>query len=57
MGSRSHSAGGLPVRPVGRMVADRDVVELETPKIRENMPESLVLMTTRIRWHCEMPSF
>ena len=56
VGSRSHSAGGLPVAPVGRTVAERPVVELETPRILENIAASLVLRTTRMRWHWDRPS-
>src|SRR4029453_15872852 len=56
VGSSTHSAGGLPVPWFGRMVAERCVHMLLTPKIFPNMPLSLVFTITRIRWHCVAPS-
>src|SRR5436190_14933771 len=56
VGSRTHSAGGLPVPWKGRIVAERCVHELLTPRMRENIPLSFVFTMTRMRWHCEGPS-
>ena len=42
VGSSTHNAGGPPVRLDGRMVAERVVVEPDTPKMREKIAWSRV---------------